>query len=64
VKGEIVVVVSGATPVAVSAEAAVAQVQALVASGVRLKDACAEVAAATGLSSRDLYQAALAARQA
>jgi 16S rRNA (cytidine1402-2'-O)-methyltransferase len=62
VKGEIVVVVSGATPVAVSAESAVAQVQALVASGIRLKDACAEVAAATGLSSRDLYQAALAAR--
>ncbi|NKF31766.1 16S rRNA (cytidine(1402)-2'-O)-methyltransferase, partial [Pseudomonas sp. BGM005] len=29
---------------------------------VRLKEACAEVAAATGLSSRDLYQAALAAR--
>ena len=62
VKGEIVVVVSGASPVVVSAEDALAQVQALVASGTRLKDACAEVAAATGLSSRDLYQAALAAR--
>jgi len=46
----------------VSAEDALAQVQSLVASGVRLKEACAEVAAATGLSSRDLYQAALAAR--
>ncbi|MGB4137239.1 MAG: 16S rRNA (cytidine(1402)-2'-O)-methyltransferase [Microbacterium sp.] len=62
VKGEIVVVVEGAAPVTVSAEDAVAQVQSLVASGTRLKDACAEVAAATGLSSRDLYQAALAAR--
>jgi 16S rRNA (cytidine1402-2'-O)-methyltransferase len=29
---------------------------------MRLKDACAEVAAATGLSSRDLYQQALASR--
>ncbi|UNK71890.1 16S rRNA (cytidine(1402)-2'-O)-methyltransferase [Microbacterium sp. H1-D42] len=62
VKGEIVVVVEGAAPVSVSAEDALAQVQALVASGTRLKDATAEVAAATGLSSRDLYQAALAAR--
>ncbi|WDH78024.1 16S rRNA (cytidine(1402)-2'-O)-methyltransferase [Microbacterium esteraromaticum] len=62
VKGEIVVVVEGAAPVAVSAENALAQVQALVASGLRLKEACAEVAAATGLSSRDLYQSALAAR--
>ncbi|OZB81451.1 16S rRNA (cytidine(1402)-2'-O)-methyltransferase [Microbacterium sp. 13-71-7] len=62
VKGEIVVVVSGAEPRAVSPEDALTQVQALVASGMRLKDACAEVAAATGLGSRDLYQAALAAR--
>ena len=64
VKGEIVVVVEGAAPVSVSADDALAQVQALVASGTRLKDACAEVAAATGLSSRDLYQAALAAKRA
>ncbi|AQY02232.1 16S rRNA (cytidine(1402)-2'-O)-methyltransferase [Microbacterium foliorum] len=62
VKGEIVVVVEGAPHREVSAEDALAQVQSLVASGVRLKEACAEVAAATGLSSRDLYQAALAAR--
>jgi len=62
VKGEIVVVVEGAEPRAVSPDDALAQVQALVAAGVRLKDACAEVAAATGLRSRDLYQAALAAR--
>jgi 16S rRNA (cytidine1402-2'-O)-methyltransferase len=62
VKGEIVVVVDGAALVAVSPEDAAAQVQALVASGIRLKDACAEVAAQTGLSSRELYQQALARR--
>ncbi|WP_431801557.1 16S rRNA (cytidine(1402)-2'-O)-methyltransferase [Microbacterium sp. bgisy203] len=62
VRGEIVVVVGGAVARAVSADDALVQVQALVASGVRLKDAAAEVAAQTGLSSRDLYQAALAAR--
>ena len=62
VKGEIVVVVEGAAPRAVSPEDALVQVQSLVTAGVRLKDACAEVAAATGLRSRDLYQAALAAR--
>jgi 16S rRNA (cytidine1402-2'-O)-methyltransferase len=37
-------------------------VLALVQTGIRLKDAAAEVAALTGRSSRDLYQAALAAR--
>ena len=34
----------------------------MVRTGVRLKDAAAEVAAHTGHSSRELYQAALAAR--
>lgn len=62
VRGEIVLVVGGAPAREVSAADAVAHVQALVADGVRLKDAAAEVAAATGLSSRDLYQAVLAAR--
>lgn len=62
VRGEIVVVVGGAPVRAVSEDDALAQVQALVASGTRLKDAAAEVAAQTGLRSRDLYQAALAAR--
>ncbi|KJL49182.1 Ribosomal RNA small subunit methyltransferase I [Microbacterium hydrocarbonoxydans] len=62
VKGEIVVVVEGAPARAASAEDALSQVQALVASGIRLKEAAAEVAGLTGLSSRDLYQAALAAR--
>lgn len=62
VRGEIVVVVGGATVREVSEADAVAQVQALVAGGIRLKDAAAEVAALTGRRSRDLYQAALAAR--
>ncbi len=62
VKGEIVLVVAGAGARVISADDAAAQVRALVASGMRLKDACAEVAGATGLSSRDLYQQALAAR--
>lgn len=62
VRGEIVVVVAGAPAREVSAADALAQVQALLAGGIRLKDAAAEVAAQTGLSSRELYQAALAAR--
>jgi 16S rRNA (cytidine1402-2'-O)-methyltransferase len=62
VRGEIVVVVGGATVREVAESDAVAQVLALVQTGIRLKDAAAEVAALTGRSSRDLYQAALAAR--
>ena len=62
VRGEIVIVVGGAPARAADPETAVAQVLALVASGTRLKDAAAEVADATGLGKRDLYQAALAAR--
>lgn len=62
VKGEIVIVVEGASRRDASPEDALTQVQTLVADGVRLKDAASEVAALTGLSSRDLYQAALAAR--
>jgi 16S rRNA (cytidine1402-2'-O)-methyltransferase len=62
VRGEIVVVVEGAAAQEVSADDALAQVLALVAAGVRLKEAAAEVAGLTGHSSRELYQAALAAR--
>lgn len=62
VKGEIVLVIEGAKPREVDFDAAVAQVRELQASGIRLKDACAEVAQATGHSSRDLYQAVLAAK--
>ena len=62
VRGEICVVVEGAQARVIGLEEGVVQVQQLVASGTRLKDAAAEVAAHTGLSSRDLYQAVLAAR--
>jgi 16S rRNA (cytidine1402-2'-O)-methyltransferase len=40
----------------------VAQVLRLVADGIRLKDASTEVAEATGLGRRELYEGALAAR--
>jgi len=62
VRGEIVVVVAGAAPREVLFDDAVAQVTGLVSDGVRLKDAAAEVAAQTGHSSRELYQAVLASR--
>ncbi|MBF0671704.1 MAG: 16S rRNA (cytidine(1402)-2'-O)-methyltransferase [Salinibacterium sp.] len=62
VKGEIVVVIEGAAPTVASIDDGVAQVLELVASGTRLKDAAAEVADATGLSKRELYEGALAAR--
>ncbi|MBK0422600.1 16S rRNA (cytidine(1402)-2'-O)-methyltransferase [Leucobacter sp. CSA2] len=62
VRGEIVVVVEGAPELAASPESALAEVQQRVAQGDRLKDAAREVAAATGLSARELYAAALAAR--
>ena len=62
VKGEITVVVGGAPGVVTDPATAVAGIQARVAGGERLKDVCTEVAAATGLSRKDLYNAALAAR--
>ncbi|WP_125098891.1 16S rRNA (cytidine(1402)-2'-O)-methyltransferase [Leucobacter chromiireducens] len=62
VRGEIVVVVGGAPEVEVSPETALAEVQQRVAEGERLKDASRAVAEASGLSARELYAAALAAR--
>ena len=59
VKGEIAVVIAGGEPVTLDFEAAAEQVRRLVAEGERLKDAAAQVAAATGHGKRDLYQAAL-----
>ncbi|WP_431279986.1 16S rRNA (cytidine(1402)-2'-O)-methyltransferase [Leifsonia poae] len=59
VRGEIVVVIDGAPERTVDLETGVTQVLELVSSGTRLKDAAAEVAEATGLGKRDLYQAAL-----
>ena len=62
VKGEIVIVVAGAEPLEVDLATGVVQVLELVADGTRLKDASAAIAEATGLSRRDLYEAALAQR--
>lgn len=64
VRGEICIVVGGAPERAADAGDALAQVLALEASGTRLKDAAAEVAAATGLGKRELYESALKARSA
>ena len=61
-RGEICLVVEGAAAVASDLPTAIAQVAALVAAGARLKEASAEVAEATGLSRRELYEGALAAR--
>ncbi len=63
-RGEITVVVEGAQPLSADPADLVGEVEALVADGARLKDACAEVAAATGASRRELYDAVLAARAA
>ena len=60
VRGEIVIVVAGAEPASVSLDAALDQVTELTSSGLRLKEACAQVADATGHSARELYQGALA----
>ncbi|AYG02680.1 16S rRNA (cytidine(1402)-2'-O)-methyltransferase [Gryllotalpicola protaetiae] len=62
VRGEIVVVAEGAAERVVSLDSGVAAVLDLVASGTRLKDAATEVAGTTGLSRRELYEAALRAR--
>ncbi|RFA09845.1 16S rRNA (cytidine(1402)-2'-O)-methyltransferase [Subtercola boreus] len=62
VKGEIVLVVAGAPALDVTLETGLAQVRELVSDGTRLKDAAAAIAEATGLSKRDLYEAALAGR--
>jgi 16S rRNA (cytidine1402-2'-O)-methyltransferase len=62
VRGEVVLVVAGSAPRETAFPDAVAQVLEVVGSGTRLKDAAAEVAAHTGHSSRELYQAALDAR--
>ncbi|CAN5122427.1 16S rRNA (cytidine(1402)-2'-O)-methyltransferase [soil metagenome] len=62
VRGEICIVVEGGAAVELSLEAGVAQVLALVASGTRLKEASTEVADASGLSRRELYEGALKGR--
>lgn len=62
VRGEIVIVVEGRRDEGLSEDAALERVKELVAEGVRLKDAAAEVAEATGHSKRALYEAALKQR--
>lgn len=62
VRGEIVIVIAAGEAPEASPEDALADVQRRVAAGTRLKDATREVAEATGLSARDLYAAALAAK--
>jgi 16S rRNA (cytidine1402-2'-O)-methyltransferase len=59
VKGEICIVVAGAERRVLDLDTGVAEVLALVAGGIRLKDAAADVSAASGLGKRDLYEAAL-----
>jgi 16S rRNA (cytidine1402-2'-O)-methyltransferase len=59
VRGEITVVVAGATPRVTTVEEALPGIQERVAAGERLKDVCADVAAATGLSKKSLYDASL-----
>ena len=61
VLGEVTIVVAGYQRSA-RAQDHVGAVLALAAEGMRLKDAAAEVAAATGVRKNDLYKAALAAR--
>ncbi|RVW02933.1 16S rRNA (cytidine(1402)-2'-O)-methyltransferase [Rhodococcus xishaensis] len=61
-RGEITVVLEGARPASVAPEDLVAEVEGLVADGVRLKDACAQVAT-NGVSKRELYETVLAARR-
>lgn len=62
-RGEITVVLEGAVPVAADPADLVEAVESLTAAeGLRLKDACARVAAAHNVSRRELYDAVLAAR--
>ena len=62
-RGEIVLVIEGAPSRSGDLPTALAEVASRVRAGERLKDAAAEVAAATGLGKRELYEAALAARK-
>ncbi len=61
-KGEIVVVVAGAPKAEASFDALVSEARARAASGERLKDAVKDIAAAAGVSPRELYAAVLETR--
>ncbi|MFQ6171724.1 16S rRNA (cytidine(1402)-2'-O)-methyltransferase [Oryzobacter sp. R7] len=60
VRGEVTVVVAGATGPAATVESRLDDIRARVAAGERLKTVCAEVAAETGLSRKALYDAVVA----
>ena len=62
-RGEITVVVAGATSTGATPEDVLPEVVDRVAAGERLKDVCADVAERTGLSKKALYDAAVAARR-
>jgi len=62
VRGEICIVVGGAPDGPADAAGALDRVLELAASGTRLKDAAALVAGESGMSKRELYEAALVAR--
>jgi 16S rRNA (cytidine1402-2'-O)-methyltransferase len=59
VRGEVTLVVAGATPAAPDLDGAAAQVLSLVAAGTKLKPAVAAVAAESGLAKNALYELAL-----
>jgi 16S rRNA (cytidine1402-2'-O)-methyltransferase len=61
VRGEITVVVAGASRHATRVEDELPGIQERVAAGERLKDVCADVAASTGLSKKALYDAVVTA---
>ncbi|MEU7763951.1 16S rRNA (cytidine(1402)-2'-O)-methyltransferase [Nocardia sp. NPDC049190] len=62
-RGEITVVLAGAHPTTADPADLVDEVESRTADGVRLKDACAEVASVHAVSRRELYDAVLAARR-
>lgn len=62
-RGEITVVIQGAPEVEADADDALARVAELVADGVKFSAAVSQVATATGMRRRELYEQALAARE-
>ena len=60
VRGEVTLVVAGATGQVADLGSQLEGIRERVAEGERLKDVCADVAAATGLSKKALYDAAVA----
>jgi 16S rRNA (cytidine1402-2'-O)-methyltransferase len=62
VRGEITVVLEGARPLVQDPADLVEEVEALVAQGIGLRDACAQIAGAS-VSKRELYESVLAARR-